>query len=289
MTEKKTVLHTLRSGAPWLEKAGVENARMNMEYLLAHVLKLRRLDLYLQFNRVLTDEELEPLRELVRRRAKREPLQHLLGTVEFCGREFKSDARALIPRPETEELVEKILADCKAGGFAPANILDMGAGSGVIGLSLLHAFSGAKGVLADVSPDALALARENAAHTGLEGERVEFVESDLFSALEGRTFDLAVANLPYIAADEIPLLDEEVRRDPVLALDGGPSGTELIERFLRELPAFLSPGARVALEIGAGQSGKLAEAMTAAGLQNVQAVNDLSGRDRFLFARAPEA
>src|SRR5262245_51040608 len=159
----KTVLETIRSGAPWLEKAGVENARLNMEHLLAKVLGCRRMQLYMDFDRPLGEDQLAPLRELLKRRGKREPLQHLLGSVEFMGHEFKCDARALIPRPETEELVEKILTEWKTGGDAPpAEILDMGTGSGIIGLSLALAFPDTKAVLADVSPEALGLARENA-------------------------------------------------------------------------------------------------------------------------------
>src|SRR5436190_22302012 len=133
----KTVLETIRSGTPWLEKAGVENARLNMEHLLAKVLGCRRMQLYMDFDRPLSEDQLAPLRELLKRRGKREPLQHLLGTVEFMGREFKCDARALIPRPETEELVEKTLAEWKSanGETPPADILDMGTGSGIIGLS----------------------------------------------------------------------------------------------------------------------------------------------------------
>jgi release factor glutamine methyltransferase len=286
----KTVLETIRSGAPWLEKAGVENARLNMEHLLAKVLGCRRMQLYLEFDRPLSEEQLAPLRELLKRRGKREPLQHVLGTWEFMGREFKCDARALVPRPETEELVEKILAECRRPGAAPpATILDMGTGSGVIGLSLAMAFPCAPVTLADVSPGALDLARENAASLGLPAERLTFVQSDLFSALGERRFDLVAANLPYIPAGEIPALSAEVRHDPLLALEGGARGTELIERFLAMLPQHVSPGGFVALEVGAGQTEKLAEAMRRAGMVDVKVMNDHSRRDRFVFGGAPGA
>ncbi len=284
----KTVLETIRSGAPWLEKAGVENARLNMEHLLAKVLGCRRMQLYMDFDRPLEESQLSPLRDLVKRRGKGEPLQHLLGTAEFCGREFKCDARALIPRPETEELVEKILALARReGAVPPAEILDMGTGSGVIGISLAFAFPEALVTLADFSLDALALARENAEKLELTGDRITFVQSDLFSALEGRRFDLIAANLPYIPAGEISTLSPEVQRDPLLALDGGPEGTELIERFLEGLSAHLAPGGLVALEVGAGQTAALAESMRGHGLQEVSAVNDYSRRDRFLFGYSP--
>lgn len=284
----KTVLETIQSGTPWLEKAGVEDARLNMEHLLAHVMGCRRMQLYLQFDRPLGEEILAPLRGLVTRRRNREPLQHILGTVEFMGREFLSDARALIPRPETEELVEKILAHYKKGNLpAPARILDMGTGSGVIGLSLAHAFPDSHATLADVSPEALALARENAEKTGLPAERGTFLLTNLFTAVSGGPFDLIVANLPYIAAGEVPTLSAEVQRDPVLALDGGPAGTEIIADFLNQLRPHAAPGALIALEIGAGQSSDLLPLMANSGLQESRSVPDYSGRDRFLFAAAP--
>lgn len=284
----KTVLQTIQSGTPWLEKAGVEDPRLNMEHLLAHVMGCKRMQLYLQFDRPLGEDILAPLRDLVTRRRQREPLQHLMGSVEFMGREFKSDARALIPRPETEELVEKILAHYKKENLpAPARLLDMGTGSGVIGLSLAHAFPAAHATLADISPDALDLARENAAKTNLAPERAEFILTNLFQNLAGAPHDLIVANLPYIAADEVPTLAPEVRRDPALALDGGPAGTEIIADFLTQLRPHAAPGAFIALEIGAGQSTDLLPLMHNSGLRDARSIPDYSGRDRFLFATAP--
>ena len=284
----KTVLQTIQSGTPYLEKAGVESARLNMEYMLAHVMGCKRMQLYLQFDRPLEEAILEPLRDLTRRRAKREPLQHLLGTVEFMGREFKCDARALVPRPETEELIERILAHYKKENLPPpARILDMGTGSGVIGLSLAHAFPESHATLADVSPDALALAQENAEKTALPDGRASFVLTDLFQNLSGGPFDLIVANLPYIAAAEVPTLAVEVQRDPLLALDGGSIGTEIIARFLADLTPHAAPGALIALEIGAGQSSDLLPVMEHFGLRESRSVPDYSGRDRFLFSVAP--
>ena len=284
----KTVLETIQCGTPYLERAGVESARLNMEHLLAHVMGCKRMDLYLRFNEPLEEKTLEPLRDLTRRRAKREPLQHLLGSVEVLGREFKSDARALIPRPETEELVEKILAHYKKNSLPPpARILDMGTGSGVIGLSLAHAFPATHATLADISPDALALAQENAAKTALPDGRARFILSDLFQNLTGGPFNLIVANLPYIAAAEVPTLAAEVQKDPVLALDGGPLGTEIIADFLSQLRPHAAPGAFVALEIGSGQSVDLLPLMANSGLQEGRSISDYSGRDRFLFSVAP--
>ncbi len=288
----KTVLEVINGGATFLEKKGVESARLNMEHLLAHTLGLKRMQLYLQFDRPLGDAELAPLRDLTTRRAGGEPLQHLLGTVEFGAHVFACDARALIPRPETEELVEKILARRKTA--PPARVLDVGCGSGVIGLSLAAAWPGAQVVLADVSPEALALARDNARRLGLVGEdgtpdspaRVFFVESHLLAGIDGR-FDVLAANLPYIPSGEIPGLSREVLRDPLAALDGGVSGLDLIEEFIDALPPFCEPGALVALEHGPDQGAAIAERLRAAGFADVAVERDLAKRERFTFAEAP--
>lgn len=277
----KTVLQTIQDGAAYLEKKGVENGRLNMEHLLAHVLRCKRMQLYLWFDRPMAEEELVPLRDLTMRRGKREPLQHLLGTVEFYGREFLCDARGLIPRPETEELVEKVVAKFGAAGGKPVKILDVGTGSGVIGISLGMVWPEAEVTLADISPDALQLAGANAAKHGRE---VRLVQTDLWAALPGERFSLVMANLPYIPSAELAQLDAEVQRDPALALDGGSEGNEIMLRFIAELPEHLEPGALVGMEIGPGQGAALQAALERAGLKGVQVLNDYSARERFVFA-----
>ncbi|MFV1993959.1 MAG: peptide chain release factor N(5)-glutamine methyltransferase [Verrucomicrobiales bacterium] len=276
----KTVLETLQSGAGYLEKHGVESGRLQMENLLAHVLDCERLQLYLDFDRPLEEKELDPLRELTRRRSEGEPLQHLLGMVEFHGREFGCDSRALVPRPETEELVEKLLARGVRGDL---RLLDMGSGSGVIGLSLAAELPQAQVVLCDISKEALELARENAGRLQLPLERLDFVEGDLFAGVEG-VFDLVAANLPYIAEEQRHDLSREVGHDPEGALFGGESGTEIMERFIAQLPAHTVAGGALAMEIGTGQAPRLVDALERAGFSEVETAIDISGIERFLFA-----
>lgn len=271
----KSVLEVIQSTTEFFRKRGVESARLNIEHLLAHVLGKRRMDLYLEFDRPLGDRELAPLRDLVRRRADGEPLQHLLGTVEFCGREFRCDARALVPRPETELLCEKL-----AGQGSAHRVVDVGTGSGVIALTLAAEMPEAQVEGVDVSDDALALARENAERLGL-AERVRWHASDLLAVVEGE-IDLLVANLPYIASEEIAGLSREVRRDPGLALDGGEDGIRLIERLADEAPRVLR--GRLALEIGHGQADAVAALLAARNFRDIRPECDYEGRERFVFA-----
>jgi release factor glutamine methyltransferase len=277
----KTVQEIITATAGYFQKHGIESARLNAELLLAHVLGKKRIDLYLEFDRPLGEGELEPLRELMKRRANGEPLQHLLGTVEFHGRIFLCDRRALVPRPETEELVELVVGLPEK----PARVLDVGTGSGVIALTLAAEWPEAAVDAIDISAVALALAGENAARLGL-AERVRFIESDLFAGLseEDGRYGLIVANLPYIPAAEIPALSREVRHDPVRALDGGGDGAEVIRVFLDQARGRLLAGGTVALEIGAGQAEMLMEHLRLLTYKEVRSTPDLSGINRFLFA-----
>lgn len=256
----KSLLEVIQGGTQYLEERGVEDARLNMEHLVAKVLGCARLDLYLDFDRPMGEDQLDPLRELLRRRGERVPLQHLLGEVEFYGRIFASDARALIPRPETEELVGLLIK--RLGAAPPATVADVGCGSGVIGLSLGAEWPDAELTLIDISADALALAGENAERLGCGN--VCFVQGDLLSATDG-PFELVVANLPYVATAVVPRLQEEVGYDPHQALVGGETGTELIARLIRGLPERLAKGGTVALEIGEGQANELVEIARSAG------------------------
>jgi release factor glutamine methyltransferase len=238
----------------------------------------------MEFDRPLGEKELTPLRDFVRRRAQGEPLQHLLGTVEFLGLTLKCDARALIPRPETEQLCELLVAEAKAGGCAweKGPVADVGTGSGCIALALAQSLPDIRITGVDRSDDALALARENAAHVSL-GERVSFVKSDLLSQVAG-PFALVVANLPYIPSAEVPALQAEVLRDPVSALDGGADGLAIIRDLLTGLAGKLAPGGRLALEIGVGQAAPLVAELESGNFQDARVLKDYQGRDRFIFA-----
>jgi release factor glutamine methyltransferase len=275
-----TVLEVLQAATAHLKKHGVENPRLNAEHLLAHVLARKRIELYLDFERELTETELGPLRELVKRRSEGEPLQHLLGTVEFCGLTFLSDKRAMVPRPETEELVEFLKSEIED---PKSKIVDVGTGSGVIALSLAAEFPEARILAVDISDDALALAQENAIRLDL-GSRVQFLKSRLLETIEG-TFDLIVANLPYISSQDRHTLSREVLRDPEIALFAGARGDELVRELIDQAPTRLRPGGMLALEIGLGQGQALLSVLTEKNYRDICSKNDYNGVTRFLFAR----
>jgi len=276
------VLDVLQSTTAYFKKRGIENPRLHAEHLLSYALDRTRMELYLEFERTLGEAELAPLRELVRRRGEGEPLQHLLGTVEFCGHTFLCDKRALVPRPETEQLVELLIADL-GPRIAHSRIVDIGTGSGVIALSLAKEFPEAEIFATDVSEDALAIARENAARLGLSGH-VQFRKSDLLENLDER-FDLIVANLPYIATQDRHTLSREVLHDPEVALFAGAHGDEFMRELIEQAPPRLHAGGMLALEIGFDHSEALLSALAEKNYRDICSKNDYSGVTRFLFAR----
>ena len=199
MSAAPTVLEIVKKTTDFLQERGVESPRLNAEILIGHALGLKRMQLYLQFERLLTEPELEKIRPLVRRRGKREPVQYIVGETDFSGLKLKVDRRALIPRPVTELLIEKIVG-CLTS--PPARVLDLGTGSGAIALALARAWPEARLTAVDTNAEALELARENATSTGL-AERVTFVVSDWFAQITAEPpFDVIVANPPYLPAEE---------------------------------------------------------------------------------------
>ena len=280
----RTVLEIIKRSAEFLAGKGVESARLNAELLIGHALGLKRMQLYLQFERPLTEPELEKIRPLVRRRGQREPLQHILGETEFHGLRLKTDCRALIPRPETELLIELIIARLVA---PPARILDLGTGSGAIALTLAQHYPEAQVVATDTSAEALALARENATRSGMEG-RVRWLESDWFAGLAGETFDLIVSNPPYLSEAEVAAAAPEVRdHEPRAALTPGGDGSTALGAILASAGAHLTAGGLLALETGIAQHAGLLAAAAQRGFVAAESKPDLTGRDRYVFARKP--
>jgi release factor glutamine methyltransferase len=275
-TAMMSLLEVLKGASDFLGKHGVESPRLNAEHLLAHVMGMKRMDLYLQFDRPLGENERAPLRDLIRKRGTGIPLQHLLGTVEFCGRTFKSDSRALIPRPETEQLVERALTYANL-----SSILDVATGSGVIPLTLVLERPESTVLATDLSPEALALASENASLLGVN--RIAFQEADLIPKNFG-TFDLITANLPYIPSAEIATLSREVQNDPLLALDGGSDGLDLVRRLSPMAHDHLNPGGHLLLEIGKGQSEEVMTCLAGHNYRDIIALPDYQGILRFIEA-----
>ena len=277
-----TVLEIIKRTTGFFEQRGVESARLNAELLIGHALGLKRMQLYLQFERPLAEAELEKIRPLVKRRGAREPLQYIMGETEFAGLKLKVDRRALIPRPETERLIELIVAKFPT---PPATVLDLGTGSGAIALALAKAWPEAAVTALDRSAEALALARENAAVCGL-GERVTLLASDWFSAVPaGARFDLVMANPPYLSDAETAATAPEVKDfEPRAALSAGPDGAADLRRILAKARDFLNAGGLLACETGIAQHAELASLAKTQGYARVESLRDLTGRDRYLLA-----
>lgn len=254
-----------------------------MQLLICHQLNCSKIQLYTKFDEPLTEEILAPLRDKLKLRGEGTPLQHLLGTVEFHRREFKTDGRALIPRPETEELVEIVLEEISNKyESGPLKILDMGCGSGVIGLTLAAEVGiRAEVTCIDTSEEALALAKENAAL--LEIKNVTFLRGNLFSN-SNESYDVIVANLPYVPEDDRPSLAPELAHDPDLALFGGKDGLDILKTFIHELPNNRTNPSICALEIGIGQSTQVEQMLANAGYKDINTRIDLSGIARFPIA-----
>lgn len=276
------VLEVLTAAAGYLDKHGVESPRLNAEHLLAHVLGKKRLDLYMEFDRPLSEKERAPLRDLIRDRGTGKPLQHLLGTSEFFGRVFTCDSRGLIPRPETEQLIEEILKE-RPDRTTKFSVLDVGTGSGVIAITLALELPGVEVTAVDLSTDALNLAGENATRHGL-AERITFQTADLLPANDNR-FDLIVANLPYIPSTDIASLQREVLHDPISALDGGPDGLDFIQRLIELSPSRLQAGGSIALEIGINQSAQVSSLLAAHNYRDIRITTDYQNIERFVFAK----
>ncbi len=281
-----TVLEIIKRTTEFLTARGVASPRLNAELLLGHVIGRQRMQLYLEFERPLTAAELDRLRPLVRRRGQQEPLQYILGETDFRGLRLKVDRRALIPRPETELLVE--LVHTWAGSQPPVlRALDLGTGSGAIAAALATLWPGATVVAAERCPEALALARENFAALGLES-RIQPVAAAWFEGVPPGPYDVIVSNPPYLTAAEVAAAAPEVREhEPRAALEAPEQGLADLRVILEAAPAHLRPGGLLALETGCDHRADLTARLSAAGYQAVEARTDLTGRDRFILAVWP--
>jgi len=281
-----TVLEVIQRSSDFLVRKGVESPRLQVELLLAHVLRMPRMKLYLNFERGLTEPELEALRGLVKRRGEREPLQHIVGSTSFCGLEIAVNHDVLVPRPETELLAEEACKFLSTLNPQSSTVLDFGTGSGCLALAIAAKCPRATVHALEISEGALKVARENALRLEL-AERVLFHVGDGFGALpdEG-TFDLIVSNPPYIPSAEIETLQPEVRdHDPRLALDGGVDGLDFYRRLGAGAGPRLKPGGRLMLELGDGQQEAVAGLLTQHGWTVESTLKDYSGRGRILIAR----
>jgi release factor glutamine methyltransferase len=277
-----TVLEIIKKTTDYFAERGIESPRLNAELLIGHALGLKRMQLYLEFERPLSELDLAKIRPLVRRRAQHEPVQYIVGETDFCGLKLKVDRRGLIPRPETEQLIEQVTNVRSAA--PPGSILDLGTGSGAIALALARAFPGARITAVDRSADALALAQENAVANGLAAQ-VSFVRSNWFEAVPAAPFDLIVSNPPYLSSEETAQAAAEVREyEPVEALTAADTGFADLATILRNAPPFLAPGGLLALETGIAQRERLLALATEVGYARADVRQDLTGRDRYFLA-----
>jgi len=277
-----TLLEVIRKTTHFFASKGIDNPRLNAEQILAFGLKRKRLDLYLEFDKVLEELELERLRDLVRRRGVREPLQYITGEAPFLDLKLKVSRNVLIPRPETEELASRVLTKLDKGhSYA---IIDLGTGTGSIALALAQGLPESKVMGVDISEAAVTLAQENAHLNKLE-KKVQFIISDWFSRIEG-AFDCIVANPPYLTEKEWLEAEPEVKGfEPKSALVGGAEGTKDLYHILETSLKFLKKGGLLALETGIDQHAKLKEKAEILGYREIESIKDLAQRDRFLMAR----
>ena len=283
-----TTMGLLQTTTTFLKERGHDEPRLAAERLLAHVLQCKRVDLYLETERPLQETELSPYRELVRSYAKGTPLQYIVGETELMGLPFHVDARALIPRPETEILVDAVRKHLASQNARPATVLELGVGSGAIAVSLAVELQGVEVWATEVSVEAAKLAQLNVRRHQVE-DRVHLIVSSRFDALAPEleaAFGVVVSNPPYVRIDEMPELPARVRDfEPFQALQGGEEGLDF-HRYLTDSGLrFLASGGLLATEIGASQGAAVEALFVAAGMQDVQIIPDYAGLDRVVMGR----
>jgi release factor glutamine methyltransferase len=288
MPEEKTRVWTVRelmkSAMEHLQLKGFEDARLNVELLLAHALDIQRIQLYLHFDKPLSQEELKQFRTLYERRLKREPVQYIIGSTSFMGLHFAVDSRVLIPRPETETLIEQAMLLCQRyASDVPIEILEVGTGSGNIAVSIAKYIKRAHVTAIDISKEALTVAKENARMHFVDS-KIQFSLVDIFDQADDlfqKRFDLIVSNPPYVPKDEWEQLQAEVRDfEPPVAVTDGKDGFKFYHRLIELIPDMLKPGGSIMLEVGFSQAEKVARELKNAGLSQLQITNDLQGIPR---------
>ncbi len=284
MADSWTTMSVLQWTTQRFEQAGLDNPRLDAEVLVAHGLGCERVALYTQFDKPLKPEELGAVRELIRRRLAGEPVAYLTGQREFWSMRFEVDPRVLIPRPDTETVIETVLS-LVPDRQRDLDILDLGTGSGALAVALARELPASRIVATDISVEAAEVARKNIERLGFAA-RVRVEVGDLFAALSpGQRFDGIVSNPPYVTTAELEELSAEVRREPRLALDGGPEGVTVLARLINEAPKWLAPGGWLVLEHGYKQSELVQSLLASAGLQAVQTRADLGGNPRVTSGR----
>jgi release factor glutamine methyltransferase len=277
----KTVQEVLSLSHNYLKGKGIHNARRQAEELLSDALNMTRLQIYMDFDRPLTEDEMDRCRDRLSRRSKGEPLQYIRGEVEFHGCSIKVTPAVLIPRQETELLVAMIVKALEGKDLSQKILWDVCCGSGYIGIALKKYFPDLQVFLSDISPEALAIARENAERNGVA---VTCLEGDLLKPFGDQKADFVVCNPPYVTEGEYPRLDKEVRDyEPRLALVAGPTGVEFYQRLAHDLKGRLAVDGKLWLEIGTGQGNTIKQIFENAGWENGQVEKDWGGHDRFFF------
>lgn len=287
MTDPWTISRITAWLAKDLAAKDVSSPRLEAELLVAHALRLRRLDLFLRYDQPLAPDELATLRALIERRRRHEPLAYLTGEREFYGRALAVDRRVLIPRPETEHVVDAVIEDLRARAPESPAMLDLCTGSGCVAIACALALPSLSVDAVDLSPDALEVAAANVARHGLEA-RVTLHAGDLYAPIGDARFEVISANPPYIPSGEVPgLMPDVSQHEPHLALDGGADGTAVLGPLLEGALARLKPGGLLVVEVGYDQGAWAVERARGCGLVGARMIKDLAGIERVLFARAP--
>jgi release factor glutamine methyltransferase len=284
----QSVKGVLEAAAGYLSGQGIEAPRLAAELLLSRLLACRRLDLYLRFDETLDEGRVKAMRRGIRRVAAGEPVQYVVGQTEFMGHTLKVDRRALIPRPETEVLVEQVLECEPLWSRGAPKVVDLGTGCGCIAISLALARTGCVVLALDTSEEALALARENAESLEV-ADRIRLAGRDLADLVDAESCDALVANLPYVATPEYERLPATIRDfEPRSALDGGPDGLDAIRAAVQDASIVLKPGGWLFLEIGETQGQRVSDLMREAAFEQVRVSRDLADRERVVSGALPE-